>query len=375
VVKETTAADDGSWSVTFDPGELPADGPSTIKATATDAAGNTSAEATPDVTVDTATPGVETTPPDAPVLNAVGTVNAAAVAAGVTVSGTAEPNSTVDVTWGALTAQTTADANGDWSVQFPAGQSDPATEITATATDAAGNTSAAGSTAVAVDVTPPSAATVDAVTGDNIVDAGEAAAGVQITGSAEEGDTVEVTWGGIVKTAVAGAGGAWSVTYAAGEIPPDGAQDVSVTVTDAAGNPQTDPATTVSVDVQAVADSGGTGGDDVLFGGAGNSVLFGGAGNDVLVGDSGGSIRNYQFDYWNIDGTMYDEDFNAGNLGDGEVNNSFIGYNPGAQFGGWTVASGVLNDPGTGTGVSGGIAEMRGTADGFDSSGTGGTLL
>src|SRR5690606_24475514 len=97
VVSETTAADDGSWSVTFDPGELPADGPSTIKATATDAAGNTSAEATLDVTVDTVTPVVDTTPPDAPVLNAVGTVNAAAVAAGVTVSGTAEPNSTVDV--------------------------------------------------------------------------------------------------------------------------------------------------------------------------------------------------------------------------------------------------------------------------------------
>ncbi|MCO5118049.1 MAG: Ig-like domain-containing protein [Burkholderiaceae bacterium] len=365
VTKTATAGEDGSWSVTFAAAELPADGATTISATAADAAGNVSEAGTRAVTV--ATDTVDSTPPDAPTVDAVGTVNAAAVAAGVSVSGTAEPGSTVDVTWGALTAQAVAAGDGSWTANFDPGASDPAAEITATATDASGNTSTAASVPVVLDATAPAAATIDDVAGDNVVSAAEAGAGVDVTGTAEEGSTVEVTWGGIVKTAVAGAGGAWSVNYTAGEIPADGAGDVSVMVTDAAGNPQTDPAATLSVDVQAVADSGATAGDDVLVGGTGDSVLFGGDGNDILVGDSAGSVRNYQFDYWTNNAGAFDP-LNAGNLGAGEVENSYVGYDVGATFGGWTV--GASADPGTG-----GLAEMRGTGGGYDDSGTGGTHL
>ncbi len=369
--KTATASEDGAWSVSFAPADLPAsDGASTISVTATDAAGNVSEPSTASVTMDTGAP--DTVAPDAPVVDPVGTVNAAAVATGVSVSGTAEPNSTVDVTWGALTTQAVAAGDGTWTASFGAGESDAAAEITATATDAAGNTSEASApAAVDLDITAPAAATIDDVTGDNVVSAAEAAAGVNISGTAEEGSTVDVTWGGITKQAVAGAGGAWAVNYAASEIPADGASDVSALVTDAAGNPQTDPAATLSVDVTAVADSGGTDGADVLVGGAGDSVLFGGEGNDILVGDSAGSVRNYQFDYWNIDESMY-EDFNA--FG-GDIDTSSIAYNPGAIFGGWTVGGDGTKDNGGTDVVTGGVAEMRGTGNGYDSSGTGGTLL
>jgi len=258
---------------------------------------------------------------------------------------------------------------------FPTDQvpEDGATTISATAANAHGSSEPATQD-VTVDTTPPEPATIDAITGDNTVSAAEAAAGVEISGTAEEGATVEVTWGGIAKNGIVGAGGVWSVAFGAGEVPADGEHDVSVTVTDAAGNAQVEPPTTETVTVEAVAGSGGTGDSDVLIGGAGDSILFGGAGNDVLVGDSAGSIRNYQFDYWsNIGGTYTPEDaVDGGLLDDPGIRGSSIGYHADETFGGWRV--GTVENAGAG-GSSGDTAEMRGTTAYYDLDGTSGTLL
>lgn len=75
--------------------------------------------------------------------------------------------------------------------------------------------------------TPPTAPGVNIVEGDDIVSIGEAADGVVITGSAEPGVTVNVSWSASAKQAVADSAGGWWVQYAQGELPPNGSSTVS----------------------------------------------------------------------------------------------------------------------------------------------------
>lgn len=220
-------------------------------------------------------PPTDTTAPDKPVVSAVAgdnVLNAAEAAAGVAVSGTAEAASTVTVTWGSVVKTATADASGNWSVNFASGEvpADGNTTISATARDAAGNTSEAGTRSVAVDTTAPGTPT--------------ALAGVDgsVTGTAEAGSTVKLG------SATATADGSGNYQFAAGTLA-SGATG-SVTATDAAGN------TSAGKSVTAGTYELGTAGADTLVGAAVH--LDGGAGNDVLVGGSGGAVRNYQFEYW-----------------------------------------------------------------------------
>jgi len=239
--KTATANADGTWSVKFESSEVPADGATKISAVATDAAGNASAAGTVDVTVDTSV--ADTTPPDAPTVNAVtgdNVIDATEAAAGVTVAGTAEAGSTVVVTWGEGNTQTTtADAEGNWSVTFASDKipADGATTISAVATDAAGNASDAGTVSVAVDATPPGAPSIGAVAGNDVVNSSEAAAGVTVSGTAEAGSSVAVTWGdGNTQTATADGDGNWSVAFASDKVPADGTTTISAVATDTAGN-------------------------------------------------------------------------------------------------------------------------------------------
>ncbi|MCQ8261820.1 Ig-like domain-containing protein, partial [Streptococcus suis] len=139
-----TKEDDGTWSVPADSGvtvdpttgavTIPADkvqDGSTVSATSTDEAGNTSSPAK-----DTAKNNPDTTAPEAPVVNAPKEGD-------TTVTGTAEPGSTVTVTFpDGSTATTTADENGNYTVDVPASVDlKDGDKVTATATDEAGNTS------------------------------------------------------------------------------------------------------------------------------------------------------------------------------------------------------------------------------------------
>ncbi|HEM3695363.1 TPA: LPXTG cell wall anchor domain-containing protein, partial [Streptococcus suis] len=85
---------------------------------------------------DTVTPNTDTTAPEAPVVNAP-------KAGDTNVTGTAEPGSTVTVTFpDGSTATTTADENGNYTVDVPAGvELKEGDKVSATATDEAGNTS------------------------------------------------------------------------------------------------------------------------------------------------------------------------------------------------------------------------------------------
>jgi hypothetical protein len=156
VVYTTTVGADGTWNIdlgttapisgTFSGLE---DGTYQITATATDAAGNTSAPATQTLTVDVAKPG----DPTAPVVTSGDTTDSPTP----TISGTAEAGVTITLTidlggGASVTYETTADENGNWSIDlandtptdgaFPAGGlSDGTYPVTVTATNETGSTS------------------------------------------------------------------------------------------------------------------------------------------------------------------------------------------------------------------------------------------
>src|SRR5690606_11036214 len=150
-------------------------------------------------------------PPDAPAINPVTGDNILSAAeareanpAPIAVSGTAEAGSTVHVVWRDAAgnddhaASAVADENGNWTAVFN-GQLiiDGVYSVIATAVDLAGNTSTASSVSVRVETNVPTAPEFNAVTGDNMINAAEAGAGVELTGVTTPGTKVFVTFNGI----------------------------------------------------------------------------------------------------------------------------------------------------------------------------------
>ncbi|MCO7552254.1 Ig-like domain-containing protein, partial [Pseudomonas asiatica] len=123
-----TADGSGNWS--YSPGTPLADG-TVVNATATDPAGNTSGQGS--TTVDGVAPGT-------PTIN---------LSNGSSLSGTAEPNSTVTLTDGSGNpiGEATADGSGNWTFT-PATPLPNGTVVNATASDPAGNTSPAATVTV-----------------------------------------------------------------------------------------------------------------------------------------------------------------------------------------------------------------------------------
>ena len=254
-----TVADSGIWSYTFTATDLQglAHGQqATITAYAVDAAGNRS---TPDVTrsftLDTqvgdftfAAPDLQLgatpdSPRDATVLNATER------SAGLPVQGTVEPGATVTLrvveTGWTTTIPASQTQGGTWTFTLPAaalpqGAAQTAT-ITATATDAQGNTTLPQERSIAIDtvVADFNAADIRLGTGtDNILNAREHAIGLPVEGRAEAGSTVSVTMNGHTERTTANAQGIWSVTFTPDQIPTGERTGipVSVTATDTAGN-------------------------------------------------------------------------------------------------------------------------------------------
>lgn len=136
VVCSTTADATGAWSCT--PSSDLEHGSQTYSATATDAAGNTAVDTTTFAVV-APEPG-DTTAPAAPVITSP-TDGSTTTDTTPTVTGTAEPGSTVTVTEGGIVCTAVANGAGNWTCTptTPLGVG-PHT-LSATAADAAGNTS------------------------------------------------------------------------------------------------------------------------------------------------------------------------------------------------------------------------------------------
>ncbi|MDK4375141.1 Ig-like domain-containing protein [Enterococcus faecalis] len=133
--------------------------------------------------------------------------------AGYQVTGTADPNATIEIrdADGNVIATGTADGTGSFAVNLPAGTANANETLTALAKDPAGNTSTPTTFQTPVDevVAPPS---VDKVTGNTTQ-------GYQVTGTAELGTTIEVraTDGTVLGTATTGPTGQYTVTLASGK--------------------------------------------------------------------------------------------------------------------------------------------------------------
>ncbi|WP_133972695.1 Ig-like domain-containing protein, partial [Pseudomonas sp. JV551A1] len=215
-IGQTTADGSGNWS--FTPGTPLPDG-TVVNATATDPAGNTSGQGS--TTVDGVAPGVPTID----------------LSNGTSLSGTAEPNSTVTLTDGSGNpiGEATADGSGNWTFT-PATPLPNGTVVNATASDAAGNTGPAAT--VTVDSSAPAAPVINPSNG------------ATISGTAEAGATVTLTdgSGNPIGQVTADGSGNWSFTP--GSPFPNGTV-VNATATDPTGN--TSAPSSITVDTVAPA--------------------------------------------------------------------------------------------------------------------------
>src|SRR5262245_33401972 len=244
-----TANVSGTW--TFTTGAL-SDATHSFTATATDGSGNVSVASTAlGVTVDTVAPG-------APIISSYST-DSGAVGDGITndntltLTGTAAAGSTVSIYDGA-TLLGTATANGSGAWTFTTGTlADAIHSFTATATDAAGNASAASTAlGVTVDASAPAGPTIsscstdrgtvgDGITNDNPL---------TLNGTAVAGSTVSIYDGAtLLGTATANGSGAWTFTTG---VLSDATHSFTATAGDVAGNISA-PSTALSVTVDTVA--------------------------------------------------------------------------------------------------------------------------
>jgi hypothetical protein len=102
------------------------------------------------------------------------------------------------------------------------------------------------------DSTPPAQPVIGTVAGDDVINAAEAAAGVTLTGTTEAGSTVALGIAGQSRAAAV-TGTSWSYVLSAGDLQSmgEGAEIVTATATDAAGNISTAASHALTVDTTA----------------------------------------------------------------------------------------------------------------------------
>ncbi len=233
---------DGTWNVALDPAltRTLERGVNTIIVSVTDAAGNMGT-ATHNISLVGVAPLIT--------INTVSgddVINAAEKGAPLTLTGSTqqvEAGQTVTVTLAGQNFTTTVQSDGSWSVTVPASAvgnlPDGAVAITASVTDASGNTGDTSRT-ITVDSQAP-ALSIDPLTADNIINASESGQNLQISGTtdAQPGQTVTVTLNGQTYQGTVQPDGTWSVSVPAANVGAlaDGNATVTASVTDVAGNP------------------------------------------------------------------------------------------------------------------------------------------
>ncbi|WP_425279648.1 Ig-like domain-containing protein [Enterobacter hormaechei] len=238
----TTMVDaNGDWICTVPAADLSGlkDGDASVQVSVTNVNGN-AASSSQAFSVDTAAPAVTIN-----TISGDNMLNAAEAAQDLTLSGTstAEAGQTVTVAFNGNQYTAQVQANGSWTLDVPAadmaGIADGSAAVTVTVSDKAGNPASAGAS-VLVDTTVPQI-TFDIVAGDDIVNIAEHGQALIVTGKvtgAQAGDVITLTLNGKDYTAMLDGAGSWSVGVPAADVGAlaNGAQTISATVTDKAGN-------------------------------------------------------------------------------------------------------------------------------------------
>ena len=183
VTQQGAVGQNGTWS--FDFGTV-ATGTytTTVNVSSTDAAGNTFTTSH-DVDVDTENGVTLTTP-----ISGDNVLNQAEAASDLTLTGTTDPGSTVQVTLAGVTQTATVDASGNWSAVFaggslPGGEYDAVVNVVST--DTAGNTATASSNLRVDTVAGDVALSTQPIEVDDVINAVERQAGVEVSGAAPPG--------------------------------------------------------------------------------------------------------------------------------------------------------------------------------------------
>ena len=229
------------------------DGAHVVSFFATDNVGNAGSTQTQNITIDTVTPSAPSTPDlaagsDSGVSSTDNLTNVTTP----TVTGTAEAGSTVTIFDGATPVGSGTATGGNYSITTSS-LSSGARSITATATDAASNTSSASAAlSVTIDTTPPALSAPDLTAGS---DSGSSSTDnitsdttPTFTGTAEAGLTVTIFDGATQVGSGTATGGNYTITTSTLS---SGALSITAKATDAAGNTSTSSILTVTIDTTA----------------------------------------------------------------------------------------------------------------------------
>ena len=325
-IGSTTVDASGNWLFDYSSTSL-SDGDFSLGLTSEDAAGNSSIVTATVISIDTLAPS--------PPLGLAFSNDSGVVGDGITsdngllFSGTAEPNTQVDIfVDGVVAGISVVDGLGAWSFDYSStALADGAHSITASATDTAGNSSGfSAALALTIDTVAPVMATVDSVApdsntpGDGITNSGN----LVFAGTAEANLSVTVLLDAVsIGNATSDGSGNWSFDHSASSLA-DGIHSIVVYSEDAAGNSSTSAAFILTVDtvaplapvVAGVNNDTGTVGDGIT--GDNQIEIFGTAeaGSQLTVQLDGGPIGTTvaaNDGSWNFD-------YTATTLADGSYN-------------------------------------------------------
>ncbi|MBK5073612.1 Ig-like domain-containing protein [Budviciaceae bacterium CWB-B4] len=240
----TTVQSDGRWSLSIPSADITAlaDGPYTLTASLSDAAGNS---ITVDHTVTLSAGAASLLTLTVSPVSGDGYLNATEAGSPLTLSGTSthvEEGQVVLLTLNGISYSATVAADGSWSTTVPVADLDDivdgAYSVEASVSDIAGNPAAA-SDSFMVDTLVN--LTVGGVAGDDIINAAEAGAPVVVSGTADiadSGQTVTVTLEGTDYTTTVQSDGRWSLSIPSADITAlaDGPYTLTASLSDAAGN-------------------------------------------------------------------------------------------------------------------------------------------
>lgn len=244
----TTVQPGNTWALQLTPQQMATltNGSATLVATVNDVAGNPATSGPVNVTIDTVPPAFSVT------VNPVAgdnIINASEFNAAPTIAVSGQSNgylagTVLNITVnGVLVGTATVDGSGNWTTTLPTSTFPNQGDYTLVATSqTAPNT--ASSVVVQVDTVLPTV-TLNAVSGDDVINAADSGSPLTLSGTAslsESGRTVAVTLNNKTYYAVVGADGTWSTVVPQADVAalPQGSSPVIARLSDGAGNPAQD---------------------------------------------------------------------------------------------------------------------------------------